>query len=117
MRDSGVGRTVFEMPPAGSCQSYRPGHATHWIMANLYRSHPAIPAVVRDLRATAITLQLAGSTVVWHHHEPARVLDAMMLSTAVAVIEPCTAIVVGRSSRHWFYCSTDELTPCKYPQR
>jgi hypothetical protein len=108
---------VFEKPPVGTCQSYRPGHATHWIMASRYRSHPAVPAVIRDLNDTAVTVEFGGRTVVWQHHEPARLLAATLQSTSVNVIEPCTAILVGVANRHWFYCSQEPLTPCHLPER
>ncbi|MCY7290174.1 MAG: hypothetical protein LH624_18510 [Cryobacterium sp.] len=85
-------------------------------MAKRYRSHPAISAVIHDVQGTAITLEFGGRTVIWHHHEPDRVLAALARSTKVVVIEPCTAILIGRSNRHWFYCSTTELEPCTYPE-
>jgi len=107
---------VNKLPPVGACHSYRPGHATHWIMINRYRSHPAVPAVIRDLNGTAVTVEFAGRTIIWHHHEPARLLSAMLHSTTVRVIEPCSAILIGGTSRAWFYCSSQALTPCRLPE-
>lgn len=106
---------IDEVPPVGRCQSYRPGHQTHWIMAKQYRSAPRLKAVIRDLHHTAITLEVEGQTRVWHHHDPARVVAALLQHPdSVFVVEGCTAILIGRGPTYWFYCAPEAIEPCRF---
>ena len=106
---------IDEVPPVGTCQSYRPGHQTHWIMAKQYRSAARTKATIRDLHGTAITLEVEGQTRIWHHHDPARVVAALLQRPgSVNVIEGCTTILIGRGETYWFYCSREALVPCRF---
>jgi len=99
---------------AGPCRSYRPGHKTHWIMANLYRSAPSQPARILAIQRTKIFLQIGEVVITWLHHDPDRLATVVrQCSQGVRVIEECTAIVVDRGSTTlWFYCASRSMDDC-----
>ena len=113
MNDFTIDEHICALPPAGRCQSFRPGHQVHWIMWNLYRSAPRKQAIVHDIQGTAITFEVDGQTRIWHHHDPARVAAVLDdLDGRVAVIEKCTTLVLGGANPTWIYCASHELEPC-----
>ena len=103
-----------EIPPVGPCQSYRPGHQSHWIMVQMYRSAPSRSAVVCAAQGSAITLQVGQEILTWHHHEPARLVVALrQLPRTVRILEQCTSILVNRrGSTFWFNCAPQALDEC-----
>lgn len=105
---------VVEIPPVGRCQSYLPGHQSHWIMVQMYRSAPSRSAVVRQIRGTEITLQAGDEALTWRHHEPERLRAALhRLPRSVRILDQCTAILVDRGSgTYWFYCAPGSMEDC-----
>lgn len=108
---------AVEIPPVGPCRSFRPGHGSHWIMWQLYRSAPTRSAVVREIRGTEITLQVGEEVLTWQHHEPARLLVVLRrIPRAVRILDQCTAILVDHGgSTFWFYCAPGVMEDCVLP--
>lgn len=59
------------------CDSYRPGHQVHWIQARVEREKPRFDAEVKVLNQTQVEVRWLDQGLVFHHHNTARILDAL----------------------------------------
>ena len=97
--------------PLGPCQSFAPGHQTHWIMAKQYRSRGQ-KGTILGFRGNFTVVRLrTGEEVDWWHHHPRRLrADAIARGGDVKVFPAVTALQIQGA---WFYCST-QPSPCKF---
>ena len=95
----------------GPCQSFAPGHQTHWIMAKRYRSRGQ-KGTILGFRGNYTVVRLrSGVEVDWWHHHPRRLrAEAIARGGAVTVFPTVTTLQIEGA---WFYCSS-EASPCKF---
>jgi len=99
------------------CQSFWPGHVTHWIpVLRVYAETPRDPIQIEHLGGTAFrVLDLnTQETHIWHHHQPrrlARYLGEHPLNV-VRVRGAEYVIVKHPDGGYWFNMSLTEINEC-----
>jgi len=114
---------VHQSAGGGNCQSYWPGHNTHWIPAiRKYVSSPRQDVRIRHIEGNEFEVVFDGVTHRWFYHDP-RVLVAR-----IAADPDNFALVTGTSFINynwrnkaggvaWFYMAKDEMSDCIYPEK
>jgi hypothetical protein len=101
------------VPPMTLCQTYRPGHQTHWIMWKRHRGEVE-PGVVLGFEEDQVVVRCAdGTTRRWWHHQPLRLRAAVEAFGADVELVPGLPALV--CSGYWFSCregAPDDTSSC-----
>ena len=103
--------------PNVECKKYHPGHYFHWIPIFRY-SQPRVPISVKWLEGDQFEIQVEGETVIWRHHNPERLKEALAKAKPEDIRatqgRPWIFIEAGDGA-FAFNCSEEELVPCIDP--
>jgi hypothetical protein len=103
--------------PQPPCQKYAAGHHFHWIPVFRY-SQPRVPITAKWLEGDQFEIQVEGETVIWRHHNPERLKEALEKAKPEDIRatqgRPWIFIEAGDGA-FAFNCSEEELVPCIDP--
>lgn len=101
------------------CESFHPGHNTHWIpVLKKYPKHPRAEAVVAHVEGKQFTVTSMGRTWTYYFHDPETLIAVIanrpkgfkhVLGTSYITSE----IATGHA---WFNLSAEPLKPCQGKQ-
>jgi len=102
-------------PQPERCESFEPGHNTHWIpITGKFRDKPEAQASVVHVEANKFTVTSMGRAWTFYFHRPDLLIKQIELNptTFKHILGTSYVINVTDEERRWFHLSHNEPSPC-----